>query len=137
MIPFDDLPDVPNDQRPMDLFVKSKTTPEEKKIALKKGWVVKDVRLIKDPAEAIRATFEGARLGTVLLSDYDREILLSEAKMHGVLNAKQAVQKSDREEGKSIEETLNFSKSHARNKIKVIIPDIADLQNISKAEESK
>ncbi len=136
MINFEDLPEVPKDKRPMDLFVRSRVSDEERKTASKKGWLIQDVRLIKDAAEAIRATFEGARLGTILLSEEDRATLVAEAKMHGAMSVKEAPKKESKQE-ETIDQVLSFSKQHGKDKIKVIVPDINSLREISHKESKK
>lgn len=68
----DDFPNVPKAQRPKPLYVDNNVPAEDVKAFKELGWEVIDVRLMPNRSEAVRATLEGIRTGTVA---YTKELL--------------------------------------------------------------
>lgn len=110
------LPIVAESDRPRPLYVRHTLDDKEMAEATSKGWLPTDVRLIKDPQEAIKATLEGARIGTIALDDTDLGNLMAEAKVYGLLAAKKQEEESPNEEKKlksdEIDDILSFAKSN-------------------------
>lgn len=116
---YENLPIVPETDRPRPLFLRHTLDVEGYTIVTGKGWIPTDVRLIKDPQEAIKATLEGARIGVIALSDEDLANLMAEAKVYGLLTSKKteeeapSTEKTIKEED-DLESILSFGRSARR-----------------------
>ncbi len=130
MINFATLPEVPKAARPKKLFVRDTFDTDIEKALKKKGWELVDVRLMNDPGEAIKATFEGARMKTIDLGEEEREILLAEARLLGMMSSKQEREvKRESMAEEDLEQLKNFGKATISGAIR-IIPRIGELEEI-------
>ncbi len=84
---FRDLPTVPESERGKDgkkLYVNQTVPPADLELAKSRGWNVTHVLLIADAAERVRATIEGASIGSLLLPEEQAAFLELEAKTLGL-----------------------------------------------------
>ena len=94
-------PTIPQNERtevPRGLYI-NETVPED--IAeglLLKGWLATDVRLIKDPIEALKATLAGIRAGSIVCDASLLKFIDLEARALGLVGSKKPDQKQDDEE---------------------------------------
>lgn len=137
MINFATLPEVPKVARPKKLFVRDTFDADIEKALKKKGWELVDVRLLNDPGEAIKATFEGARMKTIDLGEEEREVLLAEARLLGMMSAKQ--EREVKREGlatEDMEQLKNFGKPTISGPVRVI-PRIGELESIKVTKQKE
>ena len=93
MVDVDNLPTVPQAQRPKKLFVNNNLSSEEEEKAKFLGWSPEDVRLMPnesmhDRKEAVLACLEGHRMGTISLNRIQLESIELEMKACGLLSNK-------------------------------------------------
>jgi hypothetical protein len=90
---FDDLPIVPEKDRPRRLFVAQTLSSDASEGARTRGWEVVDVRILSSSSmeerrNAVLAYLEGSRCGSLDLSRSQLDALELEAKACGILGTK-------------------------------------------------
>jgi hypothetical protein len=90
---FDDLPVVPEDQRPRRLYVAQTLSSDAQLGAKARGWEVIDVRVLpsfsmEERRTAVLAYLEGSRCGSLALARSQLDALELEAKACGILGTK-------------------------------------------------
>ena len=105
MQPLQSLPNVPASKRPKPLYVRHNLSEEDQALVEEKGWKPVDVRLIENRADAVRATLEGVRVGTITMDKDEVNHLTLEARICGLLSTKG--DKSGKKEDFIEKETMN------------------------------
>lgn len=90
---FNDLPVVPEDQRPRRLYVAQSLSSDVLSGAKERGWEVVDVRVLSSSSmeerrSAVLAYLEGSRAGSLVLGRAQLDALELEAKACGILGTK-------------------------------------------------
>ncbi len=86
---LDDLPEVPQEQRPQKLYVNVGVDESVRQTLIAKGWLPIDVRILPnktdgDRSEAFRAYLEGLRIGSILPDPKLKPFLEMEARSYGL-----------------------------------------------------
>ena len=114
-IDIDTLPEVPEAERPRDLPVNVGIRAEDRAILRDLGWVPVDVRLLPSETvgqrvKAIFTTLEGARLGTITLSQSQLRALELEMKAVGLGDNKPVKEDEVQLSKATVDELLCFGK---------------------------
>lgn len=86
-------PDVPEDQRPKELYHNYRLDAEDAGLLMEKGWEPLDVRLLPnktdaDKAESLKACLEGLRMGAIKLQQGIARYIEVEARILGLTSGK-------------------------------------------------
>ncbi len=79
---------MPEAERPRPLYVRERLSQLDKTVLEELGWAPSDVRLIRDRSDRVRATLEGASMGTIILDANERKNVEMEARVCGLLGNK-------------------------------------------------
>lgn len=102
------FPEVPEDERPRELFVDYFVPAELRESLLSRGWEVKDIRLLSKQ-DSIEGLLEGMRVGSIAGRDIStlKVVLDLETRIEGMLNAKERAQSDkDRKKAKTVFDLL-------------------------------
>ena len=109
-------PSAPRHERPKNLYLAAGLSPDLSSILEGRGWRVIDVRVLPNQtdgarAEALKATLEGIRQGTIEADKDKLRWLELEAKVYGLLTGKDKL-KDDKPKisGDVLEDLLSFGK---------------------------
>ena len=111
---MNDLPDFnnwPALEKPKEVYHMGLITPEAAESLSEKNWRVVDVRTLDSGPEAVRAYFEGVRVGTI---EHDRskdKVLELEARSHGLVTGK-AIEPKKRNKEESLDNLFKLDNKY-------------------------
>lgn len=126
-------PEVPLALRPRALYLSESIGREIFEELKTKGWTPIDVRLMpaasdSDRAEIVRATLEGARVGSLKLSQMQLKFLELEARLCGLIGSKDVavVQEEEQIEGDILTQLLTFGAEPKKRSVDEAAPQLDD-----------
>lgn len=113
-------PDAPADDRPKNLFVDYGVSADHCIVLYNRGWLVHDIRSLRnktdaDRAEGLKAVLEGIRVGSIVPDKEKMRWIELEAKVYGLLTGKDKLSSTVPQINEEVlENILDFGKEKKR-----------------------